>query len=275
MTDTYNDIRLLAIDIDGTLLTSNRTLSQANHGAIRKASQCGIQVVLASGRPPFAIYPILEQLEMDGTIISYNGALVLEKGHEHVYLNRQMTTRDLHTAVRILREFDLYTSYYLEHEYYVEKVCPEMEWEAWVMGKQPHLVQDLLSQAPPQAHNLMVVSFNDSDRLHACYEEMRSALPHITIHNPGTFYFELNPVGSSKGVSLAHVCGLQQINPDQVAAIGNGVNDLEMLGFARVGVVVSNAPRSLLDIYDFQVRSNDEDGVAEAIERLLAHHSLA
>jgi Cof subfamily protein (haloacid dehalogenase superfamily) len=264
--------KLLAIDLDGTLLAPDKSLSAANIEAVRQAGESGVRVVLVSARPPFGILPIAERLELDGAVIAYNGAFGLRGPGDQVFLNQPLSRRDARRLVPIIRRHDLYTGYYAAMEWFVEKVCREMEFEAASLERRPEVVEDLTDPSLPRPHKLIVIELDEPQALTPCYSEIRATLPHLNAHFSDEYALEISDQRATKGAALALLTNDMGLEPGQVAAIGDGENDLSMLQFAGVGVAVANAPPSVLEAADFVVASNQDSGVAEAIHRLLNVH---
>jgi Cof subfamily protein (haloacid dehalogenase superfamily) len=270
MENQPQDIRLVAIDVDGTLLTNDHELMVENIEAIKEAEAQGIEIILASGRSPFAIQPFVEQLALNGYLITYNGAMASHIGSGKTVLNRPIIAGQTREIIQLVREFDLYTSLFLGMDYYIESDYPEAKWEAEVMNWEPIVVSDLVAYAPSQAHKFMVISLDDNDRLDKFYNAAILRIPQVNIYYQGFLYMEITHHGASKAVALAQTCGLLGVLPHQVMAIGNGVNDKRMLGYAGISVAVGNAHQSLLEIADWRVSANENYGVAEALYKIMS-----
>jgi Cof subfamily protein (haloacid dehalogenase superfamily) len=272
MKHTPPRVKLLAIDLDGTLLAPDKSLSAANLEAVHRARDAGVLVVLVSARPPFGIVPFSHRLGLDGAVIAYNGAFGIDVGREQVFLDRPLARRDGQGLVEVARRYDLYAGYYAAMEWFVERVCREMEWEAVSLKRRPKVVRDLTDNSLPRPHKLIVIELGEPQKLAECYSDIRAVLPHVNAHFSGEHALEISDQHASKGIALALLAESMGLDREQVAAIGDGENDLSMLQFAGVGVAVANAPVAVRDAADFVVASNEDSGVAEAIHRLLSEH---
>lgn len=262
-------IRLLAIDLDGTLLAPDKSLSEANIEAVCQAREAGVQVVLVSARPPFGIFPIAGRLGLDGAMIAYNGAFGIEVPSEEVFIDRPLSRQDAVRLVEIIRRYDLYTGYYAAMEWFVEKVCKETEWEAESLRRRPEVVEDLTHASLPGPHKLIIIELDEPQKLTPCHSEIRAALPRVNAHFSGENALEISDERASKGTALLLLAERMGLEPGHVAAIGDGENDLSMLQFAGTTAAVANAPAVVREAADFVVASNQDSGVAEAIRRLL------
>ena len=269
MIEPYDDIKLVAIDLDGTLFDSTLNLSPVNIDAIHRAQAAELKIILASGRPPFGILPVARKLNLDGFVIAYNGSTLLDIKTGMIFYNRPLFARDTHTVIRMIRKYELYVSLHCGMEFYAEKTCKETVWEASHFDQPQRMVKDLILDAPAEPNKLEVTTLDRSPHLESLWQDLVTEMPHLRIHHQANFYLEIMHQGATKETALALACGLSGIYPRQVLAIGNAMNDVGMLGFAGISVAVGNAPEYLKQITDWQVASNNEDGVAEAIHHIL------
>jgi Cof subfamily protein (haloacid dehalogenase superfamily) len=266
--DALVPYRLLAIDLDGTLLTSCHQVSEENIYAIQRAQDMGLFVVLVSARPPFGIQMVLDKILLDGPLITYNGAYVMDIQSGEIYIDQPITKADTNTAMEIIRKNNLYVGYYAGIEWYVEKVCEEMRWERRALKRYPH-VMDLTDYSVPEANKLIVADLQDSERLSTGYENMIEILPDLNIHYSGPHSFEVTHREASKGRALEFLSNKMNISRESMVAIGDNYNDLEMFSYAGTSVAMGNAPEAVRAAADWVVASNDVHGVAQAISRVL------
>lgn len=269
MKPSPNNIDLIAVDLDGTLLNSALLVSDRTLQVVQRAYQAGINFVLVSARPPFGMVHVLDRLAIDLHLVAYNGAYVTSSNLDEVLLERPMATADAQNAIRIIREYGLYTGYYVAMQWYVEKECEEMHFERRALNYEP-LVTDLAQLTDLNPHKLIVIDLNDSSRLEAGYQAFRSTLPHLSVHYSGQVSFEVNDRRATKASALAFLAKKMNIAPKAILAIGDNFNDMDMFKFAGTSVAMGNAPPEVQASADLVVASNDQDGVAQAINRLLS-----
>jgi len=262
-------IKLLAIDLDGTLMNSKKQISKANVEAIHRARQQGLHVVLVSARSPFGMSPSLQTLGLDEILIAYNGAYALDLPSQKVLIDQPLAREDAHALVHTFRRHDLYAGYYAADEWYVEKVCAEMDWEAQSLKRQPEVVEDLTARDLPVPHKIILIDLEESGRLHACLKDIREELSHINAHFSSPRSLEINHERATKARALEIIADMLELQAQEVAAIGDGENDVSMLGYAGMGVAMGNAPSHVQAAADLTVGSNDQDGVAQAIAHIL------
>jgi len=271
-------IRLIAIDIDGTLLDSRGHLPDRNRAAIEQVVARGVHVVLVTGRSfPFAV-PVARQLPEPVSLIVSNGAL--ERSQDGTTLSSRLLPAS--EAARILSATPDYrhcAALIFDRDASEQIVADTMDWE--VPNRKPYWLrnQHLIAQASPLEHALtedpVEVMFNGS------VGEMRVLAAHLAGLGDGfavsaTEYedrdFSLLDVThprATKGQALAWRAGELGLAPAEVMAIGDNLNDAEMLAFAGCPVLMANAAASLRRPGWALTASQDDAGVAEALHRFV------
>jgi len=260
-------VSLLAIDLDGTLLGSDKSISDANVNAVALARQAGVEVLIVSARPPFGMDEASRILGLDNILVAYNGAYVLDRVSGKMLLHHPMTSEEAKVSIQLIREHDLYVGYYCGMEWYVELECEEMRFEQRSLRRAPNVVTDLIAYAPPQPDKLIVIDLNRQDRLAAFHEATHELLPGLNIHYSSPVSIEIGSKDASKGLALSWIAEHLDIPRSEVMAIGDNFNDLSMFDVAGNAVAVGNAPEAVQAQAGIVVASNDMDGVAEAIYR--------
>jgi hydroxymethylpyrimidine pyrophosphatase-like HAD family hydrolase len=291
-------IRLIALDIDGTLLASDGELPPANRAAIERAVAAGVHVVLATGRRYDFARTIFEQLPAAVVLILSNGAVVKTRDGETLARNLlpRAVARDVLT--RIPRSRDL-TALVFDRPREGQVVFESIDWEherhrRFFEVNRPFLaevvpLEDALIEDPVQVMFTggcadmralyQQLLQHDSTRLsEACGEAavVERPSPSAPYSVALTEYlhrdFSLVDVlcaGCSKGTALAQHAAALGIEPSEVMAVGDNLNDLEMLEFAGTPVVMANAIDELKSRGWHLTASNDEAGVARAMERVM------
>ena len=271
-------IRLIALDIDGTLLGSNWRVSVGNQAAIAEASRRGIEVALVTGRRYDFALPVARQVNSPLTMIVNNGALVrTQEGHTHV---RHLLPRD--TALRVLGATLAWregTAVVFDRPVAKQVILEKINWED--LEKVPYYTRnkEFLAEAQP------LESCLDEDPIQVMFTgkvaPIREAEAHlrsvafarefalaVTMYEEKDFaMIDVIHPRVTKGATLAEWAALQGIRPDEIMAIGDNHNDLEMLSFAGTPVVMENSVAELKTRGWHVTGSNDNDGVAAAIER--------
>jgi len=262
------DIRLVAIDLDDTLLRDDLTIAPGAKEAIRKAQQKGVTVVLATGRMFPAALPFAQELGLTGPLITYNGALIRTAAGEtwwHRPVPRELALEILDFGAAAgwtvqcycddrlyVRQINDDVKYYLEIARVPVQECPDMR----------ALLSERLSTK--------LLSIGSPEEIVRRAESLRQAFAGrltITISKPR--FVEMLAAGVSKAAALAEVARRLHVPREQVMAIGDSFNDLDMIQWAGVGVAMGNAPDAVKELADCVVGTNMEEGVAEAFERFV------
>jgi Cof subfamily protein (haloacid dehalogenase superfamily) len=263
-----NSIRMIATDLDGTLLRHDGTVSERTKAAFRAAAAAGYTLVLASGRPPRSVLPIAEQLGVDGLAVCSNGAIVYDLGRSTVLHNEAVPRAALAAIIDAVRAREPSVCFATEHGHRIghEAAFPFVGAST---PANPPLVGDVHALC---AEDVVKLAIHHPEQavetlaalVRACAGE-RVSVTFSTRH-----FVEVAAAGVSKALGLARVCERLRIEPAAVIAFGDMPNDLAMLAFAGRGVAVANAhPDVLAEGYEVTA-SNDEDGVAQVVEQLLA-----
>ncbi|HTQ95974.1 MAG TPA: Cof-type HAD-IIB family hydrolase [Candidatus Acidoferrum sp.] len=271
-------IRFIALDIDGTLLNSRFEVSRANRAAIANAVQRGIEVALVTGRRYDFALPVAAQVESPLTMIVNNGALVRTK--DGVTLLRHLLSRE--TARRVLQATEAWrdaTAVVFDRPEAKQVMLQRIDWDHPTRGGYLRRNRQFLAEAMP------LESCLDEDPIQVMFTGSVSAMREAEVALRGVQFreeFELAATvyedrdfamidvihpGVTKGATLAEWTAARGVTAAEILAIGDNHNDMEMLCFAGVPVVMENSVPELKQRGWHITRSNDEDGVAAAIER--------
>jgi 5-amino-6-(5-phospho-D-ribitylamino)uracil phosphatase len=283
-------IKLLALDLDGTVLNSRAEVPDANRQAIRAAEERGVLVTIATGRRFRDGRPLGIELELNAPLITHNGALLKYANSLETVASSLLSTETAREAVRVGKDFggdalvsaDPRGKGTLLYDRIADDNIPfqrYIRWSELLHGDEAH-------EAVHHVENLDDV-LADNEIIHVSFsgtcvrmEEMIAVLGNElgdTVTLLPTIYprrdftlIDILPPDASKGRGVEKLARLSQIERDEVMAIGDNFNDVEMLEFAGTGVVMGNADRSLLERGEFYTTvTNDEGGVAAAIQRFI------
>lgn len=263
--------RLVALDLDGTVLRTDRTVSQRTLDALAAARRGGIEIVLATARSPRGTIPIAEELGARGLAICANGASVFDLDEREIVRHRPLTAVTAHRLVRELREAvpGIVFGWELELRFGSEPAYERLrEPRWWPRPDDAYAPTEPLGWELPMTKLIGRVPGAD---LHAVLEiarEIAGADAVATI--AGEAFVELLAPGVGKESALAELAAERGILAAEVVAFGDQLTDVGMLAWAGLGVAVANAHPLALAAADELTASNDEDGVALVLERLLA-----
>ncbi len=255
-------IRLIAIDIDGTLLDDQHQLSERNAAAIQAAIDAGIQVVLATGRMRHSCVGLIEQLDLQTAGIFVQGLHVASAEGQRIH-GEFLDAAILDRFVRYANQQSLSFVAFGEHHIFALK---RNELTDLIMNYDEPEPIEVTSFTDRAIHKIIILDDPlKVPRIRDGVETHMDTTADVMITQPEMV--EIMPTGTSKGHSLAWLAAREGVPMRQVMAIGNAENDLAMVQMAGVGVAVGNAAQVVLDSDDYIVASNNADGVAEAIQR--------
>ncbi len=267
------EIQLIASDLDGTLLRRDGSLSPRTVAAVKAAVKAGFQMVLASGRPPRTMQPIADQLGLRNIGVCSNGAILYDFAKQAVIHNRHVPKETLKSIILRLREREPSVCFATEHGHHVGTEPHFPRPDTWVSGIAPKIGDiDTLC-----ADDVIKLAVHHPDHAVETMAELVRAVAgnELSVTFSGMHFVEVAAAGVSKALGLADVCKRLGVDPKHVAAFGDMPNDLAMLSFVGRGVAVGNAhPDVMAEGYE-TTGTNDEDGVAQVIEALVAARARA
>ena len=277
--DKMKDIKLIALDLDGTTLADSDTLSKRTQTAIESAIKSGITVVAASGRP-FVMMPdsVMNIVGLDYAITS-NGAVISKCGKT---VHRSLILPDdvlkILGAVRnddvILEGFiDGFT--YADVRYVHRPLDYGCEPEYFEYTRSCHgKIVDMRSFLSKHRNELDLISIISTDEKlrNRLWSSIEKACNSVEITTSTDHFVEIMSAEASKAKALLRLCDFLNIGMENVCACGNADNDADMIAESGLGAAVENASQKCLDRADIVIPSNNNDGVAQLIEKILKNY---
>lgn len=265
--------KLLVLDVDGTLLNDEKEITPRTLATLLKVQQMGVHLVLASGRPTYGILPLAKKLELGnygGYIVSYNGAQVINAKNGEVLLERRINPEMLPYLEKKARKngFSIFT--YTEDRMIADYANNEhILWEARLNGME--LIEEPeFSAAVDFAPSKCMLVSDDEEALVALEEHWKKRLNGaLDVFRSEPYFLEVLPCGIDKSTSLGALLSHLDITPEETIVIGDGVCDVSMIQFAGLGIAMGNAQDSVKVCADVVTASNEEDGVALAVEKVI------
>lgn len=270
-------VRLIATDIDGTLLDSRGQLPEENARAIGEAAARGIEIVVVTGRRFHSARTIAEKLPCDPELIVSNGALVKSSSGE-THLRSLLPIETARRVIEATSEFRQHSGVIFDRPHERQVIFERIDWEGPFIGPYLRRHQHQVAEVAPLAACLDTEDPVEVMFIGEC-ETIRGALRKLETHerrdeytlalteyeDRGMSMLDVLQRGVTKGTALAEWAKRRGIAPDEVMAIGDNWNDREMLAFAGVPIVMGNAVSELKSLGWRVTLSNDECGVAAAI----------
>lgn len=261
--------RLIATDLDGTLLRPDSSVSERSRRAIRQAQDAGLTVVFVTARPPRDIRELAGHAGLDGLSVCANGAMVYDIGADRVLHHQRLDAALALDLIYAVRALDAEISFATEHGH---KIGYEPAF--------PRFFDDFAHDHEPRVDHVHLLCEEETTKIlvhHPAHEAEHLAglvrplvAGRAEVISSGGPFIELGASGVSKASGLKWLCAHLGIGAEQVIAFGDMTNDLQMLRFAGHAVAVANAHPQVLEAADQVTASNEDDGVARVIEALLA-----
>ncbi|WP_274362887.1 Cof-type HAD-IIB family hydrolase [Paenibacillus thermotolerans] len=248
MTNQTARFKLIALDMDGTLLNRKQEISEQNRIWIQAALEAGVKVILATSRPINGVIEHAKALNLHLPVIVSNGSEVWKSPYE-LHSRHEMNEDTKRRMTEVLRKYER------QIQFWVQIAGGQFDYEHW----DPISALDMkwLQVAIRTEHAALLKDI---------YEEVRSWRM-LEISNSHITNIECNPLGRTKGSGLAEVCGLLGFDLNEAIAVGDSLNDVSMIRAAGLGVAMGNAQERVKQSADETTLTNEEDGVAEVIKR--------
>lgn len=264
--------KLLAVDMDGTLLNSNRIISEVNKEAIKKAIKKDVQVVITSGRGLKGLDIFLNEVHLRGEnqyLIANNGGTIYRTSDFECIAYKGLKGRDLIKAHALSKEFGLNMIAYTHEGAIAAKENELTRFETKYVGNPVKIIN--FSSDIKDEDEITKILFSQTEEL----------LAKKMLELPKEFYSEYNLVKTmpmilevmdkdcNKGYGVKVLADKLGIKKEEIICIGDQANDIEMITFAGLGIAMGNAIEELKDIAQYITSDNDNDGVAKAIEKFI------
>lgn len=296
MINRKKSYKLIAIDIDGTLLNSCGDISERTKEVFKNAKEKGIRIVLASGRPIKSTWSLSRELDVDKFFIASNGAILADSENRDVLFNRFLKNETVLEFAKLCEKnsiyYNIYTTdeiitsklkyntivYYKEnsykkqsnrtdinfvqnvYEYIKELECPKFL-KITICDESKIVFKNVIRKIKEKFPDLTVL-----DTEHMSKKYIKQGSEQVLLE----YYFsEISPNGINKWTALKYLLKHLNISDDEVITVGDNVNDIEMIKKAGLGVSMENAGDNIKEIADFVTTDNNNDGVAKVIEEYI------
>lgn len=262
--------KLMCIDVDGTLVDSNKELPEENKIAIQEAYKAGVKIAIASGRSISAIKELLDELGIDGYGVCLNGAYVKYKDVE---ISKFIFKKEQIDMVRKIVEKHNVRAFFSALELNITNKEPSDQWLVAIqksVARQRKLIvstnENLKQNLEKYEDEILKVSIKEEDEeLYKIVRLELEALGIFDVAKSDNHYIDVNVKGINKAKGVTDLAKYLDIDLSEVICIGDNENDIEMIKVAGLGIAVKNACKEVLEICNEVTVSNDECGVAKVI----------
>ena len=274
-------IKLIAIDMDGTLLNGKKHIDKVQKEAIHEAIEAGIKIVLCTGRPLYGILPFYEELglselDSEGYVILNNGCSIHKTKDWELIDQVNFTSDDIDYLYKFSEGYDI--NFTLVNDYYYfniddRKPTDELITDAGFVFSD--ITNISLKEAKNGKHKIIKIMFLGNPNIMANFQkEYESILKDkysSVLSQP--YIYEILPKGNNKGTGLKKLAKKLGIKQEEIMAIGDGNNDIEMFEYANYSVAMENGTKPARKAAKYQTDSNENNGVAKAIRKYALNYS--
>ncbi len=261
-------VRLLLADVDGTLVTSDKKLTDRSVAAVRKLHDAGVLFAITSGRPPRGMAMLIEPLDIQTPIAAFNGGLLADR--DMSVIEQRVLPEDLVRPVaNLLASFSLDTWIYRGADWYVpDPAGAHVAREAWTVKFEPKVFTSLDGLTDSVA-KLVGVSADTGAMARASTAAHDQFGEHVTAARSQPYYLDITHPDANKGAVARYLSDWYHIPREQIATIGDMPNDVLMFAHSGLSIAMGNASPEVQRSARRITTSNDDEGFANAVERFL------
>lgn len=265
--------KLIAVDLDGTLVRNDQSISQRTVDTLIRVQEMGVKVAVASGRPTFGTAHVAETLRLDefgGYVMSYNGGEIYDWGTKSLLHAQTLDENVIPYLYMCAREHGMPIMTYIEKEVVSEVDNNEYIQYSVMRNRMTLRKVDDFVKAVEGAGIVKCIIVGSPTLLPALETKMQERLKgKAGVFRSEPFFLEIVPMGIDKGKGLSILLDKIGMKKSEIIAFGDGYNDTSMLQFAGMGIAMGNAAEEIKKAADMVTLSNNDDGVAIALEKLI------
>ncbi|WP_294707836.1 Cof-type HAD-IIB family hydrolase [uncultured Fusobacterium sp.] len=262
-------LKAIALDLDGTLLTSDKKISETNREILKELNRRGVKIFLVTGRTYLATKPYALDLDAGGVVIAYNGAKVVDYESDRVIFELPLEEDHVKELIRISKRLGVPLNLYQNNKWYVEDSSRR---EVIRYGSERDMIpieKDFYDfDDYKMTKSVFLGTDEEPETLERVHREVQKILGDkvYTAKSTDILYEVLNRE-VNKGLVLKRVLKTYGISPEECVAFGDATNDIEMLRAVKYGVAMGNATREVKASVDYVTDTNDNNGVAKFLKK--------
>lgn len=264
--------KLMAVDIDGTLLNSESIITEKTKKAIKFAVEKGLIFTISTGRPIQGVRPIAQELDIDLPFITYNGAMVIKGKSEEILYECNMSYNDAKTVYDLGVELDTTIMVWAKNKLYSNKINERTKKYSMLSRTTPVQITDvksLLIQGPSK-----ILWYDEVDVINDYINIAKNHVgKDVVFHTSRPWFLEFVDKHSTKAIAMQKLGEYYGISSEEMIAVGDGFNDLSMIEYAGLGVAMANSEEEIKKCANCVTLSNDEDGVAHVIHKFVLENN--
>jgi Cof subfamily protein (haloacid dehalogenase superfamily) len=264
-------VKLLLADVDGTLVTQDKVLTDRAIEAVRKLHDAGVIFAITSGRPPLGMAMLIEPLDLQTPIAAFNGGLLVDRDM-NVIEQRVLPESVVSPVAELMGSFKLDVWVYRGADWYVPKADgPHVAREAWTVKFEPKVMSDGLTGLTTDVAKLVGVS-DDTSAIEAATAAVHDKFgDHVTAAASQPYYLDVTHPKANKGEVAKYMSARYQVPPEQIATIGDMPNDILMFAHSGLSIAMGQSSAQVKGAARRVTTSNSDEGFANAVERFILH----
>ncbi len=260
--------RLIATDMDGTLLTPDGRITDRTAACIKQAVEKGVVFTLSTGRPLQGVKKYIDQLELDCPVITYNGAVIAHSKTGDILFSQNMDTEEVRRVHNRAKSRGTMFILWSQNKLYASEISEKTAFYEGITATEATLLTDFDAVAAQGITKFLW--YDKPEFLDRWIEELKAdGYEKTTFTKSRAYFLEFFSNRVSKAVAMAKLGEYYGISRDEMIAIGDQTNDLPMIEYAGLGVAMGNAVDSVKAAADYITGSNIQDGVAQVIEEFI------
>ena len=266
---TQATVKLLLADVDGTLVTQDKELTPRATEAVRKLDEAGVMFAITSGRPPRGMAMLIEPLNLRTPIAAFNGGLLVNPDMS-VIEQRVLPDELVVPVTEVIESFSLDVWLYSGADWYVPKPDgPHVARESWTVKFEPKVMTDGVKGLTANVAKLVGVS-DDTDAVTRATSAVHDKFgDHVTAAASQPYYLDVTHPQANKGAVAKYLAARYQLDPAEIATIGDQPNDVLMFAHSGLSIAMGNASPEVKRCARRVTTSNEEEGFANAVERFI------
>lgn len=264
--------KMIAIDIDDTLLTDELIITDGTKAALKAAMDQGVIVTLATGRMYASAKKIASQLGLNVPLITYHGSLVKNLVDEKVLYERAVPSNEAKKIYQFCKERNLHLQLFINDQVYSEEENKWIIGYSRLTGLAYHIEPDFTKLLDHPSQKMLILE--EAERIEPLIQELSHVVSdqvHLTRSKPS--YLEITHSEGKKSDAITHLAEHFGCQLSEVIAIGDSWNDREMIEVAGLGVAMGNANPAIKEIANYLTKSNNEEGVRHVVEKFILNQS--
>jgi Cof subfamily protein (haloacid dehalogenase superfamily) len=261
-------ISLVLADVDGTLVTEQKVLTEHAQAVVRRLREAGIRFAVTSGRPPLGMAMLFEALDLDTPIAGFNGGLLIKR--DLTIIEQKTVPADVAArSVELIRDHKLDVWVYRGNDWLVGRADgPHVAHEAWTVKFSPKVVTDVAAELD-QVSKIVGVG-DDLDLVQRCEADARAAFgERATANRSQPYYLDVTNKDANKGAVVEYLSRHLGVPAAEIATIGDQPTDLPMFKRAGFSIAMGNAPDEVKKQASVTTDSYNDEGFAKAMERFI------